>query len=73
VHPLTGRRPALAQLPHDVRWVTKHAVPWAVRRVRGRSLGDAVGAKRPVLSSLTKNPLPRIISPQDSHVDDYNS
>ena len=73
VHPLTGRRPAIAQLPHDVRWVTKHAVPWAMRRVRGSSLGDGVGAKRPVLSSLSNNPLQRSMSSEENNVDDYNA
>ncbi len=42
----------------DVRWTMVHALPWAVRRLRGRSSGDEVAPKRPVLTSLTGHPLP---------------
>lgn len=31
----------------DVRWVTDHLVPWAVRRLRGTSSGDGLPGKRP--------------------------
>ena len=55
-----------APLPPDVRvprhvavareaaWVGRHMTPWVVRRVRGRSSGDGVVAKRPSLSRVTQ-------------------
>jgi Lysophospholipase L1 and related esterases len=34
----------------DIRWVREHLVPWVGRRLRGRSSGDGVPPKRPVLA-----------------------
>ena len=36
----------------DAAWVRDHAYPWATRRVRGRSSGDARTAKRPELTPV---------------------
>lgn len=33
----------------DLRWAREHLVPWVTRRITGRSSGDLIGAKRPVL------------------------
>jgi len=38
----------------DLRWAGSHLAPWIGRRLRGRSSGDTVTAKRPTL-----DPLPR--------------
>ncbi len=49
VAPLPSRAHALQD---DVRWARRHLGPWLVRRVRGRSSGDGVTAKRPDLAPL---------------------
>jgi len=36
----------------DARWTRDHLVPWIARRLRGRSSGDEVQAKRPQLQPL---------------------
>jgi lysophospholipase L1-like esterase len=36
----------------DLRWVGRHLVPWTVRRLTGRSSGDGVTPKRPLLAPL---------------------
>ena len=36
----------------DARWVRRHLAPWVNRRLRGRSSGDLIGPKRPVLEPL---------------------
>ena len=36
----------------DAAWVRDHAYPWATRRLRGRSSGDARTAKRPELTPV---------------------
>jgi lysophospholipase L1-like esterase len=41
-----------AQLAEDVSWVYRHVAPWLVRKLRGRSAGDACSAKRPVLAPV---------------------
>lgn len=48
---LPAHRPAawVAARQDDVRWARTHLAPWVVRRLRGRSSGDAVTAKRPDL------------------------
>jgi phosphatidylinositol alpha 1,6-mannosyltransferase len=33
-------------------WLAVHALPWALRRLRGRTAGDGRGAKRPELSAI---------------------
>jgi lysophospholipase L1-like esterase len=37
----------------DARWVTQHLAPWIKRRLTGRSSGDLVEPKRPVLGPVT--------------------
>ena len=41
--------PAAARLRTDAQWVKDHAYPWATRRLRRRSSGDARRAKQPEL------------------------
>jgi len=36
----------------DVRWARQHLAPWVKRRLTGRSSGDLIGAKRPVLGAF---------------------
>jgi lysophospholipase L1-like esterase len=43
---LTGRR-------QDLSWARRYAAPWAGRRLRGASSGDAVSPKRPDLAPLS--------------------
>ncbi len=40
-------RPRREALREDIGWVGAHALPWVGRRLRGRSSGDGVTAKRP--------------------------
>lgn len=44
----------LSERRMDARWVRVHAAPWAVRRIRGRSSGDGIPAKRPQLLPLAE-------------------
>jgi lysophospholipase L1-like esterase len=48
-----GRRELLAE---DLRWVRLYVLPWAWRRLRGRTTGDGITAKRPT---------PRVVVPRD--------
>ncbi|MDX2090509.1 MAG: SGNH/GDSL hydrolase family protein [Kofleriaceae bacterium] len=43
-------------LVEDLRWVRLYVLPWAWRRLRGRTTGDGITAKRPT---------PRVIVPRD--------
>jgi hypothetical protein len=36
-------------LAEDLRWLRLYVVPWAWRRLRGRTTGDGITAKRPSL------------------------
>jgi len=36
----------------DAAWLREHVYPWATRRLRGRSTGDQLGPKRPVLGPV---------------------
>lgn len=49
-----GRREVLAE---DLRWLRVYVLPWAWRRLRGRTTGDRRAAKRPTL---------RVVVPRDS-------
>lgn len=53
-HPLAPRppEPVAARLRTDATWVRDHAYPWATRRLRRRSSGDARRAKRPGLGPV---------------------
>ncbi len=44
--------PRLDKARADARWFREHAYPWATRRLRGRSSGDARMPKRPVPAPL---------------------
>jgi hypothetical protein len=48
---LTGR-PWLSARRSDAQWVGSYFAPWVARKVRGRSAGDLVDPKRPMLSSV---------------------
>ncbi|MFC0029699.1 SGNH/GDSL hydrolase family protein [Micromonospora chaiyaphumensis] len=45
--------PWLAARAADLRWAGQHLAPWIKRRLTGRSSGDLVSAKRPVLGPIT--------------------
>jgi lysophospholipase L1-like esterase len=40
--------PRLVRARQDARWLREHAYPWATRRLRRRSSGDVLTAKRPL-------------------------
>jgi hypothetical protein len=40
----------------EAAWMARHMTPWIVRRVRGRSSGDGVVAKRPALAPVADEP-----------------
>ena len=44
-----GRREAVRQ---NAEWVREHALPWVHRRLTGRSSGDDIDPKRPVLGPV---------------------
>jgi lysophospholipase L1-like esterase len=48
--PRLSRRAAAGR---EVRWAGAHFAPWVGRRLRGRSSGDGVTAKRPTLAPVT--------------------
>jgi lysophospholipase L1-like esterase len=52
VPPLPAPRRWLAARAGDARWVGRHLAPWVTRRLTGRSSGDRLTAKRPVLSPV---------------------
>ncbi|MBO4204542.1 SGNH/GDSL hydrolase family protein [Micromonospora echinofusca] len=45
--------PWLSARAADLRWAGRHLAPWIRRRLTGRSSGDFVTAKRPVLTPFT--------------------
>jgi lysophospholipase L1-like esterase len=49
----------LAARGADLRWAGQHLAPWITRRLTGRSSGDTVTAKRPLLTP--------VIDPKDEH------
>jgi hypothetical protein len=46
-------KPWLAARADDLRWAGRHLAPWIKRRLTGRSSGDTVTAKRPLLGPVT--------------------
>jgi lysophospholipase L1-like esterase len=57
-----SKREALAT---DARWVSRHLLPWIVRRIRGVSSGDGIDPKDPHLRTvLSPAPAPQL---SDSH------
>lgn len=53
VPPRPAATPWLAARQADLRWAGQHLAPWIKRRLTGRSSGDTLTAKRPLLSPLT--------------------
>ncbi|MFJ8581434.1 SGNH/GDSL hydrolase family protein [Micromonospora sp. NPDC093277] len=53
VPPHPAPTPWLAARAADLRWAGQHLAPWIKRRLTGRSSGDLVTAKRPVLKPIT--------------------
>jgi lysophospholipase L1-like esterase len=47
--PTRRRRDAIAE---DLTWIARFVAPWAWRRLRGRTTGDGVTAKRPTLTPV---------------------
>jgi lysophospholipase L1-like esterase len=43
-------------LRQDLEWVARYVAPWAWRRLRGRTTGDGITAKRPVLMPVRRPP-----------------
>ena len=45
----------------DLEWLRRHAAPWIVRRVHGRTAGDGRAAKRPELVTVVVGvePMPK--------------
>jgi lysophospholipase L1-like esterase len=41
-----------AAMRREAAWMSRHMAPWVVRRVRGRSSGDGITAKRPDLTPV---------------------
>lgn len=52
VPPRPAPSPWLAARGADLRWAGRYLVPWVKRRLTGRSSGDLVTAKRPLLSPI---------------------
>lgn len=52
VPPQPAPTPWLLARGADVRWAGQHLAPWIRRRLTGRSSGDAVAAKRPLLGPI---------------------
>ncbi|GIE92229.1 SGNH/GDSL hydrolase family protein [Actinoplanes regularis] len=53
VPPAPQPTPWLLARSADLRWAREHLAPWVGRHLRGRSLGDLVTAKRPVLGPIS--------------------
>ena len=51
--PLDPNHPRPAVLSDELRWATRHLIPWVGRRIRGVSSGNRLGAKRPELLPVT--------------------
>jgi lysophospholipase L1-like esterase len=50
LEPFVARRRDLVR--EDLRWVVRYVAPWALRRLRGRTTGDGITAKRPMLTPV---------------------
>ncbi len=51
--PMTPRR-LRDELAIDLAWIARFVAPWAWRRLRGRTTGDGVSAKRPALAPVRR-------------------
>jgi lysophospholipase L1-like esterase len=49
--PLPRRRPH-TRITSEVLWAQRYFTPWVIRRLRGRSSGDGLAAKRPELATV---------------------
>ncbi|BCJ65451.1 SGNH/GDSL hydrolase family protein [Polymorphospora rubra] len=58
VPPVPAPTPWLAARRADLRWAGQHLAPWIRRRLTGRSSGDTVTAKRPLLTPFTDRRAP---------------
>lgn len=45
------------ELVDDLAWTARYVVPWAIRRLRGRTLGHGRIAKRPQLAPVAREPI----------------
>jgi len=72
VPPRPAPTPWLAARAADLRWVGQHLAPWMKRRLTGRSSGDTVTAKRPLLAPFarTDSGSPAPLAPGSPVVDD---
>lgn len=61
--PPAARVPALRRTAIELRWLGGDVAPWAMRRLRGRSSGDGISAKRPDLAPVAN--LFHIVAPAD--------
>lgn len=61
--PVAARVGALRRAGGELRWLGQDVTPWMVRRMRGRSSGDGIVAKRPRLAPVA--PLFHIVAPGD--------
>jgi lysophospholipase L1-like esterase len=50
--PPADRVPRAQAITGELAWMGRHMAPWIVRRVRGRSSGDGITAKRPLLTPV---------------------
>jgi hypothetical protein len=44
--------PRATAMTTELAWMGRHMAPWIMRRIRGRSSGDGLSAKRPSLAAL---------------------
>jgi lysophospholipase L1-like esterase len=58
-----ARTPWLAARGADLRWAGQHLAPWIMRRLRGRSSGDLVTPKRPLLKPFAEPFMADTLSP----------
>lgn len=61
--PTVARASALRRAGADLRWLGGDVAPWMLRRLRGRSSGDGITAKRPSLVPVA--PLFHLVAPAD--------
>jgi lysophospholipase L1-like esterase len=50
--PPADRIPRATAISTELAWMGRHAAPWIVRRIRGRSSGDGLSPKRPSLTPI---------------------
>ena len=50
--PPADRIPRATAITGELAWMGRHMTPWIVRRIRGRSSGDGLSPKRPLLTPV---------------------